>query len=280
MAATSMQEAEREFIQVDRTLSTSTDAIHQVSAAQETITPLAEFTNTTTDDTWQQLLNLLDVGGPVVWILSLFSIAALTIALVKCLQFYLSKTESKKAIDKGINEWQRGNILKAAETLHHKTPVADIVLHAMQFLCDLHDDNIQDTNVRQRSLNVIKDELTRQATQLIQSLKSYLRPLEMIAYLSPLLGLLGTVLGMIEAFQQMEAAGKQVDPSVLSGGIWQALLTTAVGLAVAIPVVIIHGYFDRKCERIAQHINDSVTRVFSTMPRSLEPTKDDMLYAA
>jgi biopolymer transport protein ExbB len=55
-----------------------------------------------------------------------------------------------------------------------------------------------------------------------------------------LLGLFGTVLGMVEAFRQLELAGSQVDPAVLSGGIWQALLTTAVGLAVAIPAVLAH----------------------------------------
>ncbi|HAD30684.1 MAG TPA: MotA/TolQ/ExbB proton channel family protein, partial [Methylophaga sp.] len=52
----------------------------------------------------------------------------------------------------------------------------------------------------------------------INQLRSYLRPLEVIASLSPLLGLFGTVLGMILAFQQMELAGSQIDPSVLSGG--------------------------------------------------------------
>jgi biopolymer transport protein ExbB len=90
-----------------------------------------------------------------------------------------------------------------------------------------------------------------------------LRPLEVIANLSPLLGLMGTVLGMISAFQNMEGAGNQVDPSVLSGGIWQALLTTAVGLAVAIPVVAAYNWLDRKVERISSRMNNKVTRVFT-----------------
>jgi biopolymer transport protein ExbB len=97
----------------------------------------------------------------------------------------------------------------------------------------------------------------------LHELRAFLRPLEVIATLSPLLGLLGTVLGMIVAFQQMEAAGRQVDPTVLSGGIWQALLTTAVGLAVAIPVVAVHSWLERKTDRVAHHMNDAVTRVFT-----------------
>ncbi|MGB1092793.1 MAG: MotA/TolQ/ExbB proton channel family protein, partial [Oceanobacter sp.] len=74
-------------------------------------------------------------------------------------------------------------------------------------------------------------------------------------------GLFGTVLGMIEAFKAMEAAGAQVDPSVLSGGIWQALLTTAYGLAVAIPVSLIHSLFERKTETQVQKAQDLVDQL-------------------
>jgi biopolymer transport protein ExbB len=112
----------------------------------------------------------------------------------------------------------------------------------------------------------LREELSRRAQSNIHQLRSYLKPLEIIAALSPLLGLLGTVLGMIAAFQQMEAAGSQVDPSILSGGIWQALLTTAAGISVAIPVLMAHNWMDRKVERIAHFYNDSVTRVFTHRP--------------
>ncbi|MCB1508997.1 MAG: MotA/TolQ/ExbB proton channel family protein [Hyphomicrobiaceae bacterium] len=67
-------------------------------------------------------------------------------------------------------------------------------------------------------------------------LTSGLRLLEIVAQAAPLLGLFGTVIGMIDAFRALEAAGGDADPSALAGGIWVALLTTAVGLAVAIPV--------------------------------------------
>lgn len=107
---------------------------------------------------------------------------------------------------------------------------------------------------------LLKEELNRVATLKLEQLRSYLHPLEVIATLSPLLGLLGTVIGMIMAFQQMAAAGNQVDLSVLSGGIWQALLTTAVGLTVAIPVVAVHTWLERKIERVASLMNDVVTQ--------------------
>ena len=104
--------------------------------------------------------------------------------------------------------------------------------------------------------------MVRKARLAIEGLGHYLRILEVIASLAPLLGLLGTVLGMIEAFKAMEAAGSQVNPAVLSGGIWQALLTTAIGVAVAIPVSMIHSWFERKIELEASAIQDDIERVF------------------
>ena len=81
--------------------------------------------------------------------------------------------------------------------------------------------------------------------------------------MAPLLGLFGTVLGMIEAFKAMEVAGAQVDPAVLSGGIWQALLTTAVGLGVAIPVSLIHSMLERQGELETQALQDDLGQVFT-----------------
>ena len=78
-----------------------------------------------------------------------------------------------------------------------------------------------------------------------------------------MLGLLGTVFGMIDAFQEMETAGKNVDPSLLSGGIWEALLTTAAGLSLAIPVVVCESYFRSLIEELKTKIENSVTKVLT-----------------
>ena len=109
----------------------------------------------------------------------------------------------------------------------------------------------------------VREEVARYGEEVLSILRSWLRPLEVIASLAPLLGLFGTVLGMIEAFQQLEAAGNQVNPAILSGGIWQALLTTAVGLAVAIPVVAVLSLLERQVERTAHEIDNTVTQVFT-----------------
>ena len=110
----------------------------------------------------------------------------------------------------------------------------------------------------------LREELERIALDMLDTLRSHLRSLEVIATLSPLLGLFGTVLGMINAFQELEGAGNQVDPGILSGGIWLALMTTAIGLAVAIPSVLAHNWLDRRVERQERFIESSVTQVFTS----------------
>ena len=103
----------------------------------------------------------------------------------------------------------------------------------------------------------------RYGGDVLQNMRAWFRPLEVIASLAPLLGLFGTVLGMITAFQQLESAGNQVNPAILSGGIWVALLTTAVGLAVAMPVVVILNWLERRVDRLAHNMDNYVIQLFT-----------------
>ncbi|WP_237700487.1 MotA/TolQ/ExbB proton channel family protein [Methylophaga thiooxydans] len=205
-----------------------------------------------------KLQDFMQVGGPVVWILSAMSVVALAIILMKLWQFVLTRPETSAHLERVLGLWKQGEADQAMAILNTKRPVDELLGLSIQGL-----------NKAQNNVAMLKEELDRVATLRLNQLRAYLRPLEVIATLSPLLGLLGTVLGMIVAFQQMEAAGNQVDPSVLSGGIWQALLTTAVGLAVAIPVVMMHNWMERKVERVAALMNDTVTRAFTSAPESV-----------
>ncbi len=78
-----------------------------------------------------------------------------------------------------------------------------------------------------------------------------------------MIGLLGTVLGMINAFQALQNAGNRVDPSILSGGIWVALLTTAAGLIIAIPAAAAHNWMEGVVYRVQRAMEDAATRVFT-----------------
>ena len=215
-------------------------------------TDVSTLTQQQPDALMSQFAEFMHVGGPVVWILTGFSVIALAIVLIKLWQFMSTRPESAKHLKSVIRDWQKGDAAEAMVRLNPKRPVDELVLISIRGLTQ-----------HKMDLATLKEELDRVATLRLNQLRAYLRPLEVIATLSPLLGLLGTVLGMIVAFQQMEAAGNQVDPSVLSGGIWQALLTTAVGLAVAIPVVTVHNWMERKVERVAALMNDTVTQIFT-----------------
>jgi len=94
----------------------------------------------------------------------------------------------------------------------------------------------------------LEEKLSLVGQEQLQKLGKNIRGLEVIAAISPLLGLLGTVIGMVQAFNQVAKFKGQVNPSLLAGGIWEALLTTAAGLAVAIPVLVMLHYFERKIE--------------------------------
>ena len=93
--------------------------------------------------------------------------------------------------------------------------------------------------------------------------QKFLPSLEIIAQVSPLVGLLGTVIGMIDSFNELELGGSLVDPSILAGGIWTALLTTAMGLIVAIPALISHYFFDKKLTNSIQSSSVFLTKLIN-----------------
>lgn len=107
-----------------------------------------------------------------------------------------------------------------------------------------------------------REEVSRAARALLAEAGAGLRGLELIAAIAPLLGLLGTVLGMIEAFRTLEAAGGAADPAALAGGIWEALLTTAAGMAVAIPAAVAAGWLESVLARAGHDMEDLATRLF------------------
>lgn len=124
-----------------------------------------------------------------------------------------------------------------------------------------------------RSPSSLGAEIGRVGSAELRSLESWLRPLSAIGHLSPLLGLLGTVFGMISAFQKIQQAGSRVDASLLSGGIWEALLTTAFGLAVAIPTMAAFYFLEGEVDFARAAMRDRSTRLlvhFDKLPSGSE----------
>ncbi|WP_019627286.1 MotA/TolQ/ExbB proton channel family protein [Thioalkalivibrio sp. ALJT] len=206
-------------------------------------------------DQWipsERLAGFLDAGGPVVLILLGASVVALAFVLVKLWQLWRMRVTDVRAADEALERFHQGDVQGAIQCAEASpNPAACAVARGIRGL------------QAGASESIVREEVVRYGNATIQSLRQGLRPLEVIGALAPLLGLLGTVMGMIRAFRAMEEAGSQVDPAVLSGGIWEALLTTAVGLAVAIPVVAALNWLETRVERAAHRMDDAVTRLFT-----------------
>ncbi|WP_394199213.1 MotA/TolQ/ExbB proton channel family protein [Litoreibacter albidus] len=177
------------------------------------------------------LLTIAHIGGPVVVILMAVSVLTLAVILYKIWQFAAAGVGRHKALSEAIAAWDAGDRSAARAALDRSTsylaPVVDMALSGR---------------------SAAPDRLLSEAELRFGKLERGLRFLDSVAQLAPLLGLFGTVLGMIEAFQSLQDAGAQVDPSILAGGIWVALLTTAVGLVVAMPTALILSWFEGRME--------------------------------
>ncbi|MEL6466450.1 MAG: MotA/TolQ/ExbB proton channel family protein [Pseudomonadota bacterium] len=179
----------------------------------------------------QALQQLYDLGGPVILLLKVLSIFVVGTVIYKAIQFKVAGVGRHRALNDAVKAWDAGDRNAASTHLSksksYLAPVIDMAFASER------DDN---------------DRLVAEAEALFIKLERGLRPVENIAQLAPLLGLFGTVLGMIQAFQALQDAGSQVDPSILAGGIWVALLTTAAGLAVAMPTSVFHSWLEARMQ--------------------------------
>ena len=213
---------------------------------------LSEATAQTAEGGIDGALDLLQAGGPVVMILIAMSVLATAVILLKLWQFSRTKVGRSRNARKALRLYKEGRTQDAlAAAKRARNPVGEVLARAIRGL----ERGVPEAKIR--------EELLRHGGDVLENLRGGFRILEVIASLAPLLGLFGTVLGMIEAFRQLEAAGNQVNPAILSGGIWQALLTTAVGLAVAIPVVAVLNWLERRVDGLAHEMDNLVTQVFT-----------------
>ena len=199
--------------------------------------------------------SILDLGGPVVAILLGVSVVSLAVVLLKLFQFWHGHVGRRGRAEQAVALWSSGHP-REAETLAvaGRSAAAQAVAMAMRL-------------TRQNALTKpqIEEEISRFATDRLHTLQGGFRLLDSVAQLSPLLGLFGTVLGMIEAFQKLQEAGNAVDPSLLAGGIWVALLTTAVGLGVAMPVSLVLTWLESRLESERVAIQTLASAVLSPL---------------
>lgn len=198
-----------------------------------------------------EIIAFLNIGGPALWVIAGLSVVTLGLILWKLWRLSLMGAWRRSASEKAVALWQKGQHDAALSSIQHRKGLrARVVKAAMQADRTLHSDDA-------------RDETARVARAALMYAGSGLRALDLIATIAPLVGLLGTVLGMIDAFQALQDSGARADPSALAGGIWEALLTTAAGMAVAIPASMALSWFDSINDRLAHDFDDLATRILT-----------------
>jgi biopolymer transport protein ExbB len=191
-------------------------------------------------------------GGPVMWPLLLCSVIVVAIALERIVYFRNVKTDVKALLAVLDDQLKIGDWEKARMNCEKVKGIpAEILAKALTYKFD---DSVQ--------LEKIFEGL---ATQAINDLKYRLNYLDTIVTLAPLLGLLGTVIGMIQSFSILTVKSGQ--PLAITGGIGEALITTATGLCIAILALITHSYFSHRVNMIISDIEQVTNCVLTMIPR-------------
>ena len=202
------------------------------------------------------MLHYLEVGGPILWVLVIISIGAFAVVLERIVFFarneknigdtfkdeILSLVANKK-IDEAIAlcDTKKSCVASAVKKFLQKAPKG-IDVQDYEFI--LKEITIKETSPYESRLNLLASVIS----------------------ISPMLGLLGTVTGMIRAFTNISKYGTG-DAAIVADGIAEALLTTAAGLMIAIPVIVVYNYLNRRLEKMENEIDDMVTNIINIFRR-------------
>ncbi|PKP69935.1 MAG: flagellar motor protein MotA [Alphaproteobacteria bacterium HGW-Alphaproteobacteria-4] len=200
---------------------------------------------------------LLGMGGAAMWAIAALSVATLALIMWKTWVLLAAGAWSGgRHTARALAHWAEGRGAEAlAELAGRRSLRARLARAAMQAA--------RDPGLGHAAAEA---ETGRVARNLLQDAGAGLRALELAATIGPLLGLLGTITGMIAAFQALQLAGARADPATLAGGIWEALLTTAAGMAVAIPAQVALTWFESVVDRLRHDMEDAATQVFLRAP--------------
>jgi len=189
----------------------------------------------------------LSVGGPALWVIFGISIVLVTVGLWKFWHLIKLGAWNKKQADEILKLW----LEKKVEPVDANQQNIRAKILGQTILA------ISDKNYTKE---MVREECVRLANNDLKEARRGLRVIDLIITIAPLVGLLGTVLGMIEAFQALQDSGAQADPSALAGGIWEALLTTAAGMGIAIPASILLSWYDSVVDNVQADIENLATQ--------------------
>ena len=202
------------------------------------------------------MLHYLEVGGPILWVLVIISIGAFAVVLERIVFFARN--------EKNVGDTFKDEILSL---------VANKKIDEAIALCDTKKSCVASAikkflqkaskGIDVQDYEFILKEITIKETS---PYESRLNLLASVISISPMLGLLGTVTGMIRAFTNISKYGTG-DAAIVADGIAEALLTTAAGLMIAIPVIVVYNYLNRRLEKMENEIDDVVTNIINIFRR-------------
>jgi biopolymer transport protein ExbB len=205
-------------------------------------------------------MDLFFKAGPFVWPIVIASIIGFARFLERAYTFFRYRSADGELVGEVIGLVGTGRTTEAADLCKRTVgPVAKVVGSVVQALGRPADEREQIVTVT--------------GNREIRDMEHGLRSIAVIARIAPLLGLLGTVVGLVEAFRAVSTMQGPPDPSVLASGIWQALLTTVAGLLVAIPAIISHEWLQSRIDELAIRMQEAVTEVLAAVGGSSNPSQ-------
>lgn len=193
------------------------------------------------------MIEFLSKGGVLVVPILFCSVLALAIFFERLIRFTRMRSRGTGIAEKVAGlliDGSEPEALKNAE--ESNSPMGRILAQAME--------------VKNGNREMLETVIVNATDEEVRNLSTYIQALATIGNIAPLLGLLGTVIGMIKAFMAIQEMGGKVNAAVLAGGIWEAMLTTALGLAVALPTMVAHSYLTARIDKYeARLLNGAVT---------------------
>ena len=189
------------------------------------------------------MFDLLAKGGVLVIPILLCSVFALAIFLERLIRFARLRKRGEGLARKVAGLIQEGDDAAAYEAaVESNSPMGYVLAQALE--------------VKHKERETLETVIVHATEEQVRDLSSYLQALATIGNITPLLGLLGTVIGMIKAFMVIQEMGGKVNAAVLAGGIWEAMLTTALGLSVALPIILAHSYLVSRVNKYEARLQD------------------------
>jgi len=202
------------------------------------------------------VFEIIKAGGVVMWPIILCSIVALAIIGERFWSLQRKHVAPKGLVTQVWRWIQEGKLDKQRlDALRHNSPLGKVLAAA---LVNMH-----------KEREMMKLGMEEVASQVIHDLQRYLNTLGTIGEIAPLLGLLGTVTGIIRMFAAVGEVGLG-NPMVLSSGLAEALITTAAGLCVAIPAVIMHRYFQGVVDELIIEMEEEAFRLLDVLAQENE----------